>query len=205
MTAVKICGLTRPEDVALACELGASFVGFNFSAGSARRVTYEAARELSAATSAGVLKVGVFVEEPLEEIARAVEAAGLDLIQLHRRLTEEEVSRAPAPILAVARVSNGALTVPRRDLLVRCHALLIDPSEGTGTPLDRALVEQASWPVPVLLAGGLDCESVGAMIRSLRPSGVDVASGVESAPGLKDRGRLERFFGAVRKADREAS
>jgi phosphoribosylanthranilate isomerase len=205
MTAVKICGLTRAEDVAAACALGAAYVGFNFAAASPRRVTLEAARDLAAASAPGVLRVGVFVAEDAEAIARAVQAARLDLVQLHRRLTEEDVVASPVPIIAVARPSGGAFAVPRHDLLVRCHAVLFDPSEGTGAPLDPARIEEASWPVPVLVAGGLTPETVGEVIRRLRPAGVDVASGVESAPGVKDRARLEAFFGAVKEADSEAS
>jgi phosphoribosylanthranilate isomerase len=201
MTAVKICGLTRSEDVAAACELGATYVGFNFAASSPRRVTNAIARELAAAAAPGVLRVGVFADEDAETIARAIEAAGLHLVQLHRRLTEEEVARSPVPIIAVARQTGGEFAVPRGELLVLCHAVLFDPSEGTGKLLDPARIEEASWPVPVLVAGGLNAETVGAVIRRLRPAGVDVASGVESAPGIKDRGKLERFFAAVREAD----
>ena len=201
MTAVKICGLTRAEDVAAACELGAAYVGFNFAASSPRRITNAIAREIAAAAAPGVLRVGVFVDEDAGTIAGAIEAAGLHLVQLHRRLTEEEVEMSPVPIIAVARQAGGEFAVPRHEILVRCHAVLFDPSEGTGKSLDPARIEEASWPVPVLVAGGLDAESVVAVIRRLRPAGVDVASGVESAPGVKDRGKLERFFAAVREAD----
>ena len=201
MTAVKICGLTRAEDVAAACELGAAYVGFNFVAASPRRITNAVAREIAVAAAPGVLRVGVFAGEDADTIARAIEAAGLHLVQLHRRLTEEEVALSPVPIIAVARQAGEDFSVPRGEILVRCHAVLFDPSEGTGKSLDPARVEEASWPVPVLVAGGLDAQSVGAVIRRLRPAGVDVASGVESAPGIKDRGKLERFFAAVREAD----
>lgn len=204
MTAVKICGLTRAEDVAASCALGAAYVGFNFAAASPRRIRLETARELAAACVPGVLKVGVFVNEDAATVAEAVEAAGLDLVQLHRRLTEEDVSAAPVPIIAVARFSGRGFAVPRHELLVRCHAVLFDASEGAGTAIDPARVEEASWPVPVLAAGGLTPETVGSLVRRLRPAGVDVASGVESAPGIKDRGRLERFFAAVREADAQA-
>jgi phosphoribosylanthranilate isomerase len=201
MTAVKICGLTRAEDVAAACELGAAYVGFNFVASSPRRITNAIARELAAAAGPGVLRVGIFAGEDADTIARAIEAAGLHLVQLHRRLTEEEVALSPVPIIAVARQTGEDFSVPRGEILVRCHAVLFDPSEGTGKSLDPARLEEASWPVPVLVAGGLDAQSVGAVIRRLRPAGVDVASGVESAPGIKDRVQLERFFAAVREAD----
>jgi phosphoribosylanthranilate isomerase len=205
MTAVKICGLMRPEDVAAACELGAAYVGFNFVAASPRRVTSAIARELAAAAAPGVLRVGVFAQEDADTIARAIEAGRLQLVQLHRRLTEEEVASSPVPIIAVARPAVGDFAVPRREILVRCHAVLFDPSEGTGQALDPGRLEEASWPVPVLVAGGLDPESVGAVIRRLRPAGVDVASGVESSPGIKSKERLERFFAAVKEADSEAS
>ncbi|MEP6994599.1 MAG: phosphoribosylanthranilate isomerase [Acidobacteriota bacterium] len=203
MTAVKICGLTRPDDVALACALGAAYVGFNFAESSPRRVSLETARELADATGPGVLKVGVFTEEKADAIAAAIAAGRLDLVQLHRRLTEEAVAASPVPVIAVARGSGGSLGVPRREILVRCHAVLFDPSEGTGTSLDPASIAEASWPVPVIVAGGLQPDNVRAAIRRLHPAAVDVASGVESAPGVKDCDKLTRFFAAVREADRE--
>ncbi|HTY42797.1 MAG TPA: phosphoribosylanthranilate isomerase [Thermoanaerobaculia bacterium] len=205
MTAVKICGLTRADDVTRACALGAAYVGFNFSAASPRSLTAEDARPLAAAVRPGVLKVGVFVAEDAEAIAAAVRSAGLDLVQLHRRLTEEDVASSPVPVIAVARPSAaGGFAVPRREILVRCHAVLYDPSEGSGAAIDPARVEEASWPVPVLVAGGLTPETVGAVIRRLRPAGVDVASGVEASPGVKDAEKLRRFFAAVREADAQA-
>jgi phosphoribosylanthranilate isomerase len=204
MTAVKICGLTRPEDVEDAGTLGAAYVGFVFAAASPRRVSPERARALAASCPRGVLKVGVFVDEGLAAVREAVGAAGLDLVQLHRRLTEEEVVAMPVPVIAVARPAGKGFAVPRAEILVRCHAVLFDASEGTGAVLDPARIEEATGAVPVIVAGGLTPESVGATIRALRPAGVDVASGVESAPGVKDRGKLERFFAAVREADARA-
>ena len=203
MTAVKVCGLTRVEDVRLACRQRAAYAGFNFVGASPRCVTPAAARALTEACSPGTLKVGVFLAGDAA-IDGAVAVAGLDLVQLHGRLTEEIANASPVPIIAVARWSGSEFAVPRRDLLVRCHALLFDPSEGGGVPLDPARVEEASWPVPVLVAGGLTPETVGEVIRRLRPAGVDVASGVESAPGIKDPLKLERFFAAVREADAQA-
>lgn len=205
MTAVKICGLTRPEDVAAACALGAAYVGFVFAAASPRRVTAERARSLAEACAPGVLRVGVFMDEEAAVVEAAVTAARLDLVQLHRRLTEEAVAAAPVPVIAVARpAAGGGFAVPRAEILVRCHAVLFDASEGAGAGLDPERVGEASGPVPVMVAGGLTPENVGATIRRLRPAGVDVASGVESAPGVKDRTRLERFFAAVREADAQA-
>jgi phosphoribosylanthranilate isomerase len=205
MTAVKVCGLTRVEDVRMACRLKATYAGFNFVAASQRRISPAAARELCAACAPGMLKVGVFLAGD-EAVASAVVVAGLDLVQLHGRLTEEMVESSPVPVIAVARwsESGSGFAVPRREILVRCHALLFDPSEGEGVPLDPARIEEASWPVPVIVAGGLTPETVGDVIRRLRPAGVDVASGVESAPGIKDPAKLQRFFAEVKEADARA-
>ncbi len=201
-TSVKICGLTRPEDVALACSLGAAYVGLNFAADSPRRVDVGRGADLAAAVAPGTLRVGVFRNEDLATIARAVGQCRLELVQLHRRLTVEELARLPVPVFGVARMESGALRAPASDLLSRCHALLVDSSEGTGKTIERAFVDSSGWSVPIFLAGGLTPENVGAAVRQLRPAGVDVATGVESAPGIKDRGKLERFFAAVEEADR---
>ena len=204
MTQVKICGLTRPQDVELACALGAAYVGLNFAAVSPRRVTVEAARALVASVPSGVARVGVFVGETSEQIREAIEAASLDLIQIHRALREEDL-RLPRPVIAVARVEDD--TAPAPDgLLPQCRALLFDAAAGdlaggTGMPFDWSALDGKLWPVPVILAGGLTAENVGAGIARVRPAAVDVASGVESAPGVKDPGKLRRFFEAVRRAD----
>ena len=205
MTDVKICGLTRPQDVELACLLGARFVGFNFAAASLRRISLERGRELASATRPGVARVGVFVDETPDEIRKAIEAASLDLVQIHRPLSEEDLSAA-RPVIAVARISRFGVDAPAEALLARCGAILLDTeaggtSGGTGRAFDWSLLEGRGWPVPVLLAGGLSDENVGAAIERLRPDAVDVASGVESSPGVKDANRMRRFFAAVRDAD----
>ena len=206
MTQVKICGLTREEDVALACELGASWVGFNFAAGSPRRISLDRAASLASAVAPGAGRVGVFVHESLDEIRRAVEAASLDVVQIHRALRAEDVGGIPRPIFAVVRVAAAPLEVPPAESLERCRAVLFDAAAGsanggTGTAFDWSLLEGRSWPVPFFLAGGLTPENVEGAVARVRPSGVDVASGVESAPGIKDRDRMARFFDAVRRAD----
>lgn len=208
MTQVKICGLTRPQDVELACALGAAYVGLNFAAGSPRRVSVEAARALVASVPSGVARVGVFVGETSEQIRQAIEAASLDLIQIHRALREEDL-RLPRPVIAVARVEDDAAPPPE-ELLPQCRALLFDApagdlAGGTGRPFDWSALDGKRWPVPVILAGGLTAENVGAGIARVRPAAVDVASGVESAPGVKDPGKLRRFFEAVREADARLS
>jgi phosphoribosylanthranilate isomerase len=206
VTAVKVCGLTRPEDVRLACELGAAYVGFNFSALSPRRVDAGRARELAAAAAAGTARVGVFVDEDPEAIRHAIGLARLHFVQLHRDLGPGDLDAVPLPVIAVVRMAAGGAAPPAPELLERCAALLFDaavPGQpgGTGRQFDWRLLEGRRFPVPFFLAGGLDGENVGEAIRRVRPDAVDVASGVESAPGVKDPARLRRFFDAVREAD----
>ena len=205
MTEVKICGLTRREDVEDACELGAAYVGLNFSSVSPRRIDPEQGRRLAASVPAGVRRVGVFVDESYDEIREAIDAASLDLVQLHRPLRPDDVDRIPRPVVAVAH-SGVAGEIPPEDLLRRCAGILLDTGVagkpgGTGVVFDPAGLPRRRWPVPLFLAGGLRPENVADSIRRTNPSAVDVASGVESAPGIKDREKMRRFFEAVRLAD----
>jgi phosphoribosylanthranilate isomerase len=206
VTEVKICGLTRPEDVDLACELGASYVGFNFAAVSKRRVTAAEGRRLSGVAAPGVARVGVFVGESYETIGAVCEEARLDLVQLHRGLVPQDLERVPRPVVAVARVGSGAQGEPPEELLAGCRALLFDTAVtgspgGTGAVFDWSVLLGRRFPVPCFLAGGLTPENVGEALRRVRPAGVDVASGVEAAPGVKDPDRMAAFFEAVRRAD----
>ncbi len=205
MTEVKICGLTHESDVEAACNLGAAYVGFNFSAASSRRIALDRARDLAAAVSGPVRRVGVFVGEGYTEIEEAIDAASLDLVQLHRTLRAEDLRRIPRPVLAVAHAGREE-EVPPGTLLDRCAGILFDSdvsglTGGTGVPFDWFLLEGRTWPVPLFLSGGLRPENVAESIRRTRPSAVDVASGVESSPGVKDADRMRRFFDAVRTAD----
>jgi len=209
MTQVKICGLTRADDVELACALGASFVGINFAANSPRRVTLGQSRELARAVRPGALRVGVFVDETYDQISEAVEAARLDLAQIHRALREEDLERVPVPVVAVARVGGAAAPIPGPSLLARCRAILFDTAAGrnggAGIRFDWRLLDGKTFPVPLFLAGGLDAGNVSEAIGRVRPAAVDVASGVESSPGIKDRRKMELFFEEVARADERAS
>jgi phosphoribosylanthranilate isomerase len=206
MTEIKICGLTRGEDVDAACELGAAILGFNFVESSPRRVSVSRARELAGRMPAGVARAGVFAGESRDEVLRAVEAVSLDVVQLHRPITADDFTGLGARVVAAVRVEKGVEGLPAPELLTRCRALLWDSSGGRGRAPDWDLLEEVGTlavHVPIFVAGGLDAQSVGDVIRRFRPDGVDVASGVEieGSPGIKDRGKLERFFSAVREAD----
>ena len=202
MTDVKICGLTRPEDVAAACALGASLLGFNFVASSPRRLTIDRARRVAKAAAPGVGRVGVFFRTAAETMRRAIAEVPLDYVQLHRPVTAGDVDSLPVPIFAAVRIDAGLDALPPDEVLSRCGGLLWDSSAGKGRRQDWSRVPPPeSMPVRVFVAGGFDDETVGDVIRRLRPAGVDVASGVESAPGVKDPNKLSLFFAAVREAD----
>jgi phosphoribosylanthranilate isomerase len=202
VTRVKICGLTRAEDVELCAGLGADYLGFNFSSRSPRRVDAGKAAELLAA-SAGCRRVGVFVGESPEAVRAAIDALRLDLLQFHRPVEDGDFGYG-LPVIAVERVF-GAIPPARRSL-GRCHAVLYDAGHptldgGTGRSFDWSDLAAHPRPVPIGVAGGLRPENVGEAIRSARPSFVDVASGVEAAPGVKDPSKVRAFFSAVRRAD----
>jgi phosphoribosylanthranilate isomerase len=205
VTEIKVCGLTREVDVETACDLGAAWIGFNFSAESPRRVTTDQVRRLAASVSNGVRKVGVFVGEGYSEIQDAVSAASLDVVQIHRTLRADDLLQISTRVLAVAHAGREE-EIPPGTLLDRCAGILFDTNVkglagGTGVPFDWALLGGRTWPVPLFVSGGLRPENVGESIRRTRPDVVDVASGVESAPGVKDPDRMRRFFDAVRRAD----
>jgi phosphoribosylanthranilate isomerase len=203
MMQVKICGITRAEDAAAAVELGADLVGMVFASASRRRVDLGRAAEIARA-SAGAARVGVFKHEPVEQILAAIERARLSFVQLQRPVTAEDVGALPIPVIAAIRNAGDARALPGA-ILARLRAVLLDDSEGAGSRSGWAsLASRPEVPVDLFVAGGLDEECVGEAVRRLRPQGVDVATGVESSLGVKDRGRIERFIAAAREADRAA-
>jgi phosphoribosylanthranilate isomerase len=199
---VKICGVTTAEDAALAVHAGAGAVGVNLWPGSKRHVTFAAARAVLAALPAGVLKIGVFVNAGAGEVARALDELGLDRAQLHGdERAADYAALDPGRIVKVVRVRDQASLADGGgwNPALWLYDAYVDGFGGAGVP--------APWPViargarrPFLLAGGLTPENVAAGIRATRPDGVDVASGVEARPGVKDAAKLTAFVAAVRAA-----
>ena len=203
-TRVKICGVTRLADAELAAELGAWAVGINFYEGSPRCCTLSEAEAIGAALRRRVEIAGVFVNAPLEEVVLVSEQVGLTLVQLHGEegpaYCAEVARRTGARTIKAASV-RGLFTV--RDLerfhtdfhLLDGHAAGL--RGGTGQAFDWSLVASRRAKLPLIVGGGLDPESVGAAIAATDPYAVDVASGVETAPGIKDPARMEAFFEAA--------
>lgn len=212
MTKIKFCGMTRARDAALAAELGASHVGVIF-AESSRRVTAEQARDVFAA-SGDLRRVGVFGHAGIaaEEVLGHARDLRLDVLQLHGGFLPDDVMRLrdgfDGELWTVIPVDQHAAGLPDGwDRLADVSdALLIDTSVrgasgGTGTPFDwnasAPSIRRAAAQIPIVLAGGLNPENVVEAIEILRPGMVDVSSGIESAPGMKDPARMRAFADAV--------
>jgi phosphoribosylanthranilate isomerase len=200
---VKICGITRTEDALAAEEAGADAVGLIFAERSRRRIDLERAAEISAVLGPFIARVGVFVDAPLETVREAVRVARLDAVQLHGR---EEPAFAAA-LRGQARVIRAWSFSPglSPQVLRRypADAILIDgldPGSGRGFAWSQAAALRG---LPrLILAGGLTPDNVAAGVWALDPYAVDVASGVESSPGIKDHGAIRRFVERARGAAR---
>lgn len=207
---VKICGITSPEDARLAIEAGADAVGFVFFSMSPRQTTVERAAEIGRTLPTTVQRVGVFVDETPEAMARAADAVGLDLLQLHGNESPEALAGLARPVIKAVRVGKGFAHDEALRFAATASGLLVDtrlPGEtqlpgGTGVPFDWSLVKGLAERVPFLmLAGGLGPQNVAEAIRAVRPHAVDVSSGVESLPGRKDAEKVRAFVRAVREAE----
>ncbi len=197
---IKICGVTRIEDALLASRLGADALGFNFWPKSKRHVTAAAARQIIARLPPFVTPVGVFVNQSEGEMRAIAAETGIQVFQLHGDEPPELCSRLPLPVVKAVPVDQ--VSTLSKLLSYEVQAFLLDtPSRGyggTGLPFDWSLAEGVSEAAPVILAGGLTPENVADAVRAVRPWAVDVASGVESSPGVKDADRMLRFVTAVR-------
>jgi phosphoribosylanthranilate isomerase len=204
MTRVKVCGNTNPRDVELAVELGVELLGFIF-ASSKRRISVEDARALTASVPRSVERVGVFIDEPTSQIARAVAACDLTGIQVYRPMSDDDRNLGVKLFPAVRVRSGDSL----RDLTFKDgdHPVLdtwaADAVGGTGRSWLWADAAPLAKRYQIAVSGGLNPGNVGDAIMELRPWGVDVCSGVEREPGKKDPAKLRAFVAAVRGADQE--
>ena len=202
---VKICGVTRVEDALAAAEAGADFVGINFYPHSPRCVTPERAAEIVQALPQGVKAVGVFVNESPERINRIAAQAGLQLVQLHGAETPEDANQIRLPVIKALRIEGESDLAAAEAYKV--DLFLIDtPSDlwgGSGKTGDWKIAAEASKRLRAFLAGGLTPENVAEAVRTVSPYGVDVSSGVESSPGIKDHTRIALFIECARAATKD--
>jgi phosphoribosylanthranilate isomerase len=203
---IKICGIMRPDEAAFAVTAGASYLGVVFAEGP-RRVTSDIASEIVAATG-GVAVMGVFADQPVDEILQICGKAGLSGAQLHGSYSAASAARLRTAGLEVWRVVRIAAP-PDLDLLGEAvnesDAVLVEPKVphvrgGAGLPLDLAVAREARARLtghPMVLAGGLTADTVSEALALVRPEIVDVSSGVERLPGIKDLDKIARFVEAV--------
>ena len=204
MTRVKICGLTAAEDAAAAVEAGADALGFVFVPGTPRCISPERAAAIIAALPPLVSAVGVFVDQPLDEVAAITTACRLQAVQLHGNEPPAYCRRLSVPVIKAIRVrgpeSLAALEgYPAQAFLL--DAFVEGQPGGTGATFPWALAREATRHGRIILSGGLRPETVAEAVRTIRPFGVDVSSGVERRPGLKDHEKVREFIVAVRRAD----
>ncbi len=203
---VKVCGITNSEDALFAVAMGADAVGLIFASGSKRQVTPDVARDIVRELPEGSVAVGVFRDEQPEQIVEIVEHTGLRGVQLHGHETPAEaaVVRRRVPFL----VKAFSVDDPRLDRIddYRVDAVLLDSTTpGSGVAFDWRLAERFVPGRRVILAGGLTPDNVAEAVAQVRPWGVDVASGVEAAPGRKDPVEVRRFVSAATDALAEFS
>lgn len=201
MPKVKICGVRRVEDALLAAELGASAIGLIFWPGSARFIDPYRARPIVAALPPFVSAVGVFVDQPEEHIAGVAGLVKLGAVQLHGQEAPASYERLRYRVIKAVPVGERfdpatVDAIPRRvTVLLDAH----DPVRrgGTGQRIDWSLAAAAARRRPVILSGGLNPENVSAAIANVRPYAIDVSSGVEASPGVKDPAKLRALFAAL--------
>jgi phosphoribosylanthranilate isomerase len=215
MFRIKICGMTTVEDALAAARAGADAVGLNFYAKSPRYIDPPTARQVVDTLPGGVVKVGLFVNAPQQQVCETCDQLGLDLVQLHGDEPPEYLAALGGrAVMRAFRLGPAGLT-PVLAYLEQCRRLhclpqltLIDsyvPGQygGTGEPADLDRLKNypaETWNPPLVLAGGLTPLNVAAAIAAVRPAAVDVASGVEAAPGRKDPAAVEAFIQAARAA-----
>ncbi len=204
---VKICGITRLEDALAAGAAGADAIGLVFADSSPRRVSTARAREIVAALPPFATAVGVFGRAPAARVREVAREAGLAVVQVHGEEAALELLSRPEGLVVIPAVRIGvAADSERLARFAGARAILCDSAArsdregGTGVPFPWEWLEGVPRPAPLVLAGGLTPENVAAAVRRVRPYAVDVSTGVESAPGAKDRSRVAAFVAAAKGA-----
>lgn len=207
MVRVKICGVTSAADAEAAVEAGANLIGFNFYSKSPRCVSEKQASQIRAQLPREVQAVGIFVNRLPADVIALGNSLELDAAQLHGDEPPETVAQiaAAVPVIKAFRVGPD-FDLASLEEFHEAFAFLFDSAQdgqygGTGRTTDWGVARRAARSRRIILAGGLKVENVAAAVRTVRPYGIDVASGVEASPGKKDRGLLREFIQEVRRAE----
>jgi phosphoribosylanthranilate isomerase len=201
---VKICGITNPADGLAAAEAGADLIGLMFYTGSPRCVSLDAAEGIALALPLSVVRVGVFVNPTAESVREAITRCGLNLLQFHGDEPSEFCTRFGVMSMKAFRIQDAESLRVLPNYLTDAwllDAYAPDRLGGTGETFNWDLaLEARKFGKPVFLAGGLTPENVAEAVRQAQPFGVDVSSGVESAPGRKDAAKVRAFIAAAKAA-----
>lgn len=207
-TRIKICGITREEDLLAAVVCGVDAVGLVFYEPSPRYVSPARAAQLVRRLPAFVTAVGLFVDASPEFISATLQAVPLELLQFHGDESAADCRRHCRPYIKAARVRPGLDLLEYASRFPDARSLLLDAFVdgygGAGQGFDWSLIPPG-LPLPITLSGGLDQHNVGRAIEQIRPWAVDVSSGVEVSKGIKDAARIAQFVAGVRDADRRCS
>ena len=199
---IKICGLTCLDDAKAALDAGADFLGFVTYPRSPRAISPQKLRSLLDQLGGAARSVAIFVNEPARHVREVARDCGLYAAQIHGDERAEDFADMPVPVWRAVRLRGGARE-PQPDtwFAVRYVVDAVVPGQygGTGVPADWAAAARFAGKYPTMLAGGLTPENVADAIRRVKPAGVDVSSGVETAPGRKDHARIAQFIREVRK------
>lgn len=203
MTRIKFCGLTRREDVQLAASLGVDAIGFVMTRRSKRFVEPAAAARLRDAVPPYITTVALVMDDEPAYIEEMLRVLHPDMLQFHGNETDEACAAYGVPYTKAIAMGEGDAALARLHQFPRAAGLLLDghglgEQGGSGQAFDWSLMPQDPAQ-PLILAGGLTADNVAEAIRMARPWAVDVSSGIESSPGIKDRAKMERFISAVRR------
>lgn len=203
MIRTKICGIRRAEDALLAAELGAWALGFIFWPRSPRYVDPGQAGAIVGTLPPFVTPIGVFVNQPREEVLAIAEAVKLGAVQLHGDEAPSWYAAFPYRVIKAVPVGNGGADIAAALAAVPARATVLldvhDPARrgGTGQTIDWTAAAAAARMRPVILSGGLNADNVRAAVEAVRPHAIDVSSGVEAEPGIKDPVKMRAFFSVL--------
>lgn len=197
---IKICGLTHLEDAEHCYQQGAWALGFNFYPQSPRCISYAAAKAMIHALPKSILKVGIYIDESYDTLLRHMEDLSLDLVQVYAPLNDAPSSFKDRVILSLQALTKNDL--PSVSVLSAYRYILLDAPKisrddlpgGTGRCANWVLAETMAREYPLILAGGLNPTNVREAIQAVNPYAIDVASGVEQAPGIKNKSQVNRLF-----------
>lgn len=195
MVWVKICGITNLEDAEFAVECGVDALGFVFYKKSPRFIAPEIAASIISRLPSSLEKVGVFVNEPAEKINTIAEKAGLTIAQLHGDEPPEIIRRMKIPVIKAIRIRSGETLPAMENYSVKAFLLdsFTDSYGGSGRTFDWGIALEAKRYGEIIVSGGLTPANVEEAIKRVKPFGVDVSSGVELAPGKKDKNKVLQF------------